>query len=266
MDQPDIQHATQETSKRTATPQLPHWNLLKRIGGYPIDAPRVVQKFRWQTAVTTAMGLSDSDWAGAHKTRKSTIGGVCRLGPYVTKTWPSTQQTIAVSSAEVGLYALLKCACQTLGVINLGLDFGLTLGAAVHADASAALVVTHRQGLNKLCHIAAQRLWIQERVKAGDIKEMKIKGTENPADLFTKHLPGDEITKHLQIMDFEIATGRANKSLTVSLVGNGDEKVDSKEDYWAHNEQCVVRMRVEPRISLVFIRCCTHSSNGQTSR
>ena len=68
---------------------------------------------------------------------------------------------IALSSADVELYALLKCPCQTLGILNLALDFGIRFQAAAHNDANAALAVTQRHGLGKLRHIAAHWLWIQ---------------------------------------------------------------------------------------------------------
>ena len=153
MDRPDIQYATKEASKHMAKPSTRHWNFLKRIGRYFLEAPRLVQEFSWQTSIRTASGHSDSDWAGDQVSRKSTSGGVCRVGSHIIKSWSSTQHIIALSSAEAGFYALLKRACQTLGVVNLALDFGIKLNAIVHIDASVALAITQRQGLGKLRHI-----------------------------------------------------------------------------------------------------------------
>ena len=50
-------------------------------------------------------------------------------GPHVIKTWFSTQQMVALSSAEVELYALLKRSCQALGVMSLAEDFGMKMNA-----------------------------------------------------------------------------------------------------------------------------------------
>ena len=202
LDRPDIQHATKEACKHMARPHDHHWLLLKRAGGYIIDAPRVVQKYRWQTAINIAIGYGDSGWVGDQESRKSTSGGVCKAAPYVIKTWSSSQQVIALSSAEVERYALLECACQTLGVINLALDFGMQLSAIVHVDASAALAITQSQGLGKLHHISVQWLWFQEKVKEGIVATKELLGKLNPSDLFAKHLPAEEITNHLGTLDF----------------------------------------------------------------
>ena len=208
LDRPDIQYATKEASNHMTKPKEHHWGLLKRIARYTIDAPRAVQCLRWHTQVTTAVGMSDFDWAGDRPTRKFTSGGLCRMGPYVIKALSSTQMMIALSSAEAELYALLKCVCQTLGILNLASNLGLTLTAIVHTDASVALAIAQWQGLSKLRHIDAHWLWIQERVRQKELSTVRILGKDNPADLMTKHLTGEEIHKHLRCMDFVIEEPR----------------------------------------------------------
>ena len=69
----------------------------------------------------------------------------------------------------------------------------MRFGASVHIDASATLAITHRRGLGKLRHIEVHWLWIQEKVGQGVITIKEINGKENPADLFTKHLPIEEV-------------------------------------------------------------------------
>ena len=201
-----------------------------------------MQHFSWQTSISITSGHSDSDWAGDQVSRKSTSGGVCRVGRHVIKTWLSTQHIIALSSAEVELYALLKCTCQTLGIVNLALDFGIQLKATVHTDASAALAITHRQGLGKLKHIDFHWLWIQERVKNCNVSTHKVNGKDNPADLFTKLLPREDIQKHVESMNFTIAGGRADKSFTINIVIKGD--------FWIDEGQCKILVHNESRRQL----------------
>ena len=43
---------------------------------------------------------ADSDWASDQITRKSTSGGVFRLGPVVLAHWSKSQAAVALSSAE----------------------------------------------------------------------------------------------------------------------------------------------------------------------
>ena len=107
---PDIQHATKEAGKWMARPHVHHWTFLKRIARCLFGAPRVIQKFHWQRVIYTVIGHVESDWVGDRRSRESTSGGICKVGRHVAKAWSSTQQVVAFSSAEVELYAFLKCA------------------------------------------------------------------------------------------------------------------------------------------------------------
>lgn len=250
-DRPDIQHAVKGASENMAKPQLHHWSIWKRICKYQIDSPRVIQHFRWQRVMDIVVGHSDSDWADDQKTKKSTSGGVCRIGPHVVKTWSSTKQMIALSSSAVEFYVLLKCVCQTFGIMNLALDFGIKFRAVVHIDARVAFAVSQQQGLGQFRHIDVRRFWwLQERIKAGDIKANKVNGTENLADLMAKHLSGDEILKRLGDIDFEVAKGRADKSLTPNIVANVDV------DQWVRDDQCFIRRHNKPRRTLCDLFQC----------
>ena len=60
----------------------------------------------------------DRNWAGDKISRKSTSGGIAFLGSHCLKSWSSNQTIIALSSAEAELYALLKGASQSLGLVG----------------------------------------------------------------------------------------------------------------------------------------------------
>ena len=247
LDRFDFQYTTKEASEYMARPREHHWGLLKIIARYLTDAPRAIQNFRWHTTISNVTGMSDSDWAGDQESRKSTSGVLCKLGFFIIKCWSSTQQIIAFSSAEAGIYALHKCACQTIGIVNMARDFGMTLNATVHADASAALAISQRQGLGELRHIDVHWLWIQEKVKIGAITVRKVLGKDNPTDLMTKHLTNDEIHKHLAARDLHIASGRASKSFTINALNQGATRV--AEDRWVIDSQCIIKVHEVPRRS-----------------
>ena len=46
------------------------------------------------------------------------------IGAHCIKAWASTQTTIALSSGEAELYAMVKGAAQTLGLMALAQDLG----------------------------------------------------------------------------------------------------------------------------------------------
>ena len=133
-----------------------------------------------------------------------------RLGWHVIKTWSTTQATVAMSSAEAELFSLTKGAAITLGLMSVAKDLGITLGATVHSDASAALAIVQRQGLGRLRHLKVQYLWVQERVKKGDFGVRKVEGQYNPADLLTKHLLQAELHRHLEALSVETSATRAD--------------------------------------------------------
>ena len=56
-------------------------------------------------------------------------------------------------------------------------------------------------------------LWLQEEVKKGSVRVFKVKGVENPADLMTKFLSGEEIKKHLGGNEFGSREDRRIKGL-----------------------------------------------------
>ena len=118
------------------------------------------------------------------------------IGSHCIKSWSITQVVMALSSAEAELYALLRAATQTLGLMAVAADMGQNARGAVHVDASATLGILNRQGLGKLRHIGVQYLWMQSKVKDGEMTVQKVPGVDNPADLCTKHLPAHTI-EHL---------------------------------------------------------------------
>ena len=68
----------------------------------------------------------------------------------------------------------------------------------VSTDSSSAKSFASKRGLGKMRHIEVKDLWLQEAVCRGRIKLFKVLGTKNPADLFTKYLPHEEVLKHLR--------------------------------------------------------------------
>ena len=64
----------------------------------------------------------------------------------------------------------------------------------------AAVNISKMEGLRKLRHIDIRACFIQTEVQAGAIKVFSVKGTENPADIFTKNLDLNSTLKHMQAL------------------------------------------------------------------
>ena len=212
-DRPDLQFASKCASKHMANPTQEGWEVLKRIGRYLKAHPRMVQRFDWCGWQSELQGYADSDWAGDKGSYKSTSGGALMWGPHALKTWATSQSTIALSSGEAELYAMTKMAVQIKGMMSLAADFEMDLKGIVRSDSTAAIGIAHREGLGGRCrHINVQYLWIQERVREGQLGLTKVLGKDNPADMMTKAVGSETLQQHLKFMNFRSAAGRAVKA------------------------------------------------------
>ena len=153
----------------------------------------------------------DSDFASCRLTRKSTSGGAIVLGSHLLKHWAKTQPTIALSSGEAELAAVVKGSTELLGIRAIFDDFRLEEvdELMVESDATAALGIVKREGLGKVRHLAVADLWVQQRAKKRDILYRKVKGQDNPSDLLTKHKAPTALKYLLSRVDTAIWGGRA---------------------------------------------------------
>ena len=143
----------------------------------------------------------DTDFAGCSQTRRSTSGGCALIKGRLIKHWSKTQPTIALSSGEAELVGIGQGMAQALGLQSLARDMSWELKINLHSDATAAIGIAKRRGLGKVRHLHTTDLWIQERVRNGDVNLVKVLGTENPADALTKYLDSASMDKALAKMN-----------------------------------------------------------------
>ena len=130
------------------------------------------------------------------------------LGKHLIKSWSSTQAIIALSSGEAEFYALVKCGSVASGIRNMLRDLGIKVKIQISTDASAAKGITARRGAGKIRHIEVSQLWIQDKVRSGEIIMRKVGTTENLADALTKYVPAEELNYHLAHTGQVIMPGR----------------------------------------------------------
>ena len=236
LDRPDLQFASKGISQFMAKPCRLGWRRLRRLGRYLLGNSTMIQKFQFEQSGNKILADGDSDWAGNKMDRKSTSGGVLRMGSHAIKSWSSTQQTISLSSAESELYAMTKAATQAVGLMQLMQDFGESLSVTVQSDSTAAMAIVSREGLGRTRHIQVQYLWMQQEVAGGRVKVKKVDTKLNTADLLTKHLNADHLGEHLQTLGFRIANvGKRDNIL--SLTGGGDDWLIGLEDLEDRREE-----------------------------
>ena len=86
---------------------------------------------------------------------------------------------LALSSGESELGALTKACTEGLGVQSLLSDFQIRVDIKVLSDATAAIGMARRLGLGRVRHLATSDLWVQQRVRSGDVSLAKYPGVEN---------------------------------------------------------------------------------------
>lgn len=215
LDRADIQFAVKEICRGMAAPTVGDKKKLKRLVRYLISNPRVGSLYEWQGRMGRVKGYSDSDWSGCRRTARSTSGGAIMIGGHCLKTWSSTQETVALSSGEAELIALVKVSSEIIGMMQMAKDWGCDILGEVYVDSSAALGVVARKGNGKLRHVRVGHLWVQEKRESEELKYQKVEGTKNPGDLMTKNVAAGLLANHMQALGFEVRPGRASCSLNI---------------------------------------------------
>ena len=137
-------------------------------------------------------------------------------GSHLLQHWSQTQSTVALSSGEAELSGICKGASKGIGLRSLCQDLGLPFTLTVLTDATAAIGMCRRRGLGKIRHLAVADLWVQDRIKSGDVRLEKVLGAEKPADMLTKHVEYPNMIKHLTFLGLSFEAGRAESAPTLT--------------------------------------------------
>ena len=114
-DRPDLQFVSKELMRKLGQPNESDEKKLKRMGRYLIGAKRLVCRFPWKKISRDLHVSVDSNHAGCHRTRMSTVGGVILWDGACLKTWSKTVKTFV--SLQWGVGACCNCEryCGSVG-------------------------------------------------------------------------------------------------------------------------------------------------------
>ena len=182
----DIAFALEELAKSTTTPTNGDLALLKRLARYLSGRPGLQITHQRQEAQNVAIGYTDADWAGDREARRLRSEGCIVIGSRLVNGWAKPRSLIALSSGESELYAALRASSETFGLMTLARDMGFILKGSILGDASAALGIIHRKGVGRTRHIDTSYLWVQQVVAQRRLVFSKVRGKDNPADLYTE--------------------------------------------------------------------------------
>ena len=159
---------------------------IKRALRFLKSQPTCMWNFPWQSLPSRLTAYSDSDWASCPYSRRSTSGGGgVMLGFHLLTCWSRTQSSVALSSGEAELNAMLKTECEGLGLKYLLEEIGVTLGLHIRGDSAASHGTLHRLESGRIKHLHTRQLWLQGHVYSGEISIEKIPRAQNWADVMT---------------------------------------------------------------------------------
>ena len=189
-DNPTVQYAAKEICRKMACPGTEDFLKVKKLVRFMVGVLNVKWTYPWQDEkeATQLKVYVDSDWAGCLRTRRSTSGGLAMLGRHPLRTWASTQQVVATSSAEAELYSAAEGASRGLGLQSMLGELGVQVALTVWTDSSSAKAYASTRGLGRMRHVEVKDLWLQGLVKSGRVSLRKVRGDINPADPMTKYL------------------------------------------------------------------------------
>ena len=144
------------------------------------------------------IGYVDADYKQDLDGRKSTTGYVFTLGGGCIS-WRSTlQKCVAQSTTEAEYVAAAEAAKEAIWMDRLVTEIGLTHDTVnVHCDSQSALhlAVNHVMD-SRVKHIDIRYDFLRQVVSDKMIELVKIDGTLNPANAFTKVIPLESFLRH----------------------------------------------------------------------
>ena len=212
-DRPDLQFSVKELCRSMSSPCHGDWVMLERVGKYLKMKLRLIISYTWRDPGQDLVVHSDANWAGCNSTRRSTSGGIIRLGQHLLKSYSRTRNLVALSSAENDFYAIIKPATEALGLHAMLVDVGDDAMLHLNVDASAAPGVVQRHDIGKIRHLQTSGLWIQAQIVKTAMTFHKVHGSLNPSDVQTKHVRRKLCERHMAEIGCRFAQGRTQTAV-----------------------------------------------------
>ena len=243
-ERPDIQFSVKEAARAMANPTREHWSLLVKLGRYLAGRPRMVLRFEMQDEAAAITTFSDSDWAACGSTRRSTSGGLMKIGKHPIKSWAKQQKVLALSSAEAETYGIVAATCESLGLQRFAADMGSNLAIEIYVDAIAARGIIQRSGLGKVRHLRTQALWLQEVETEQRASFHKVDGACNPADAMTKYMTEELMNQHMHRVPATFEEGRAESAPAIASITYQEIHGDYHQKEFIHEHEVIKEKKI----------------------
>ena len=221
----------------------------KRLARFLLEFPCTEWHYIIQSEAEAGVlsGYSDSDWAADVVTRKSTSGHCVFHGKHLVDAGSASQHTVALSSGEAEFYTCGRVCASVLMQAHTIEEMGLlTRVPTVYMDSDAGRSLATRMGVGKQRHIQTRWLWLQERVRGGELQVRRVDGEQNVSDLGTKHLDARRRDYLMNLMGLKMGR-RQTSPMRVAMVAASAQAAD------AAGEIVLVRHETDDSIWLTII-------------
>ncbi|KAL2252169.1 UNVERIFIED_CONTAM: Retrovirus-related Pol polyprotein from transposon RE1 [Sesamum indicum] len=189
---PDICHATQQLSQYMQQPCKDHWDAALHLVRYLKGTANRGLHFN-STDCFNLEAYCDADWATCKETRRSLTGYCIFLGKSLVSWKTKKQTTVSRSSAEAEYRSMGSTTCELLWIHSLLRDLKINVPTPIpfYCDNQAALYITANPVFHERTkHIEIDCHLVRDKYKEGFIDPRHIASKNQPADIFTKILPG----------------------------------------------------------------------------
>ena len=206
---PEIKYSVGQLCRHMQRPSIDHYNDLKKVCRY--IAGNTDRGLKFSGDDLTIHASSDSDWGTCKATRRSCSGYEIRLGTSLVQSKSKMQTTVALSTLEAELYALVECTKSVQYYRGLLGELGIeqkepTLILVDNQSCigmSQSAMVSYRSR-----HIPLRYHFVKQCIREESIRLEWVASADNTSDLFTKSLGQELFLKHRDSVSSVVKTGR----------------------------------------------------------
>ena len=138
---------------------------------------------------------------------------VVRFGEHVIDLVCSKQDGASLSAPVSEFCAMSFGGAHGIHSNNIVSDLQIDVSVRLETDSTSAYGICRRRGVGRLRHLHKKELWLQDQVAAKNVELGRVPSEDKDADLGTKYLEGDRITKCVTMMGMLIAGAWAEEQL-----------------------------------------------------
>ncbi|CAM8940033.1 unnamed protein product [Rhodiola kirilowii] len=196
---PDLAHSVHVLSQFMSVPTSDHLKAAHRLLRYIKGAP--AQGLFFSSSSSLVMNaFCDADWAACPKTRRSTTGFCICIGDSLVS-WRTKKQAIVSRSSTESEYRSMAATCseiQWLTRLLLDMKTSVPRPISLHCDNQAAIHIAKNPVFHERTkHIEIDCHFVRHHANDKVLLPTYIPTADQPADLFTKQIPADQLHRLL---------------------------------------------------------------------